>query len=328
MARRPAQHARHGASSLGAARTSTRSEHPLPRSSEEQERELAPEVEEERQLERPDKAEPRDHTINADVVVFIQTGSFTAMSKAFVPVYESLADSSGRKYLPQLRRRRHSYQRPVQWILTSSSASTSAAGTPSTPSSSPLALPAKKQDGSGSKSKPKPKCTLMHMVIISPYEAQGLMDSIKQSRAVTLHLYAPLLNEGFRSLDRLDLYTVPPLPISAVQPLLLDIPVEVKLELDLFARQLYFKTFAEFEALRQYLLAPPPRSLSPPMSPGGSEAGGGSGSDAVARVMDEDLVGLLNIVMTKMRRNCEAIGKTHIGKALDYRLIAKGQFQE
>ncbi|KAH7010760.1 uncharacterized protein B0I36DRAFT_400498, partial [Microdochium trichocladiopsis] len=239
------------------------------------ERELAPEVEEQRQLERPDKAEPRKHTINADVVTFIQTGSISAASKAFIPVYESLADSSAGEDLLQLRRHR-------------------------------------------------PR-TLKHMVIISPYKVQGLMDTVKQSRVVTLHRYAPLLNKGLRSLDRLDLYTGPSL---APESLLRDMPVEVMLELDLFAGQLYFKIFAEFEALREYLLAPMPLALSPPVSPAGDEACGGSGSDGAAHVMDENLVGLLNIVMMTMRRNSETIDKTHTGKALDSRLIAKDEFKE
>ncbi|KAH7024585.1 uncharacterized protein B0I36DRAFT_416058 [Microdochium trichocladiopsis] len=317
---------------------------------EEQERELAPEVEEERQLERPDKAEPLKHAVHPHVEAFVKTGSFPANSAAtFIPVYDSLADSSAAKYIAKLRRsgrtgRVHctrdfqatikppavgyvsdSYQRPVQWILTSSSASASSSR------------------------------ALKHMVIISPYEAQSLMDTIKQSRAVTLHLYAPLLNEGFRSLDRLDLYTVPsptpslisaspsssallapgsatpPLPHHA-PPLDVDVPADVVLELDLFAGQLYFKTFAEFEALREYLLARPPLACPSVGSDGGGVDGQAIVANgepvAVARVLDEHLVGLLNVVMMKMRRNCETIDKTHTGKALDCRLIAKDEFQE
>ncbi|KAH7012451.1 uncharacterized protein B0I36DRAFT_398704 [Microdochium trichocladiopsis] len=283
---------------------------------EEQERELAPEIEEERQLERPDKAEPRDHSIHPQVQAFVQTGTIPSNSKAFVPVYQSLADSSGGKYLAKLAHRpvllyctrdfqatikpptvgyvSDSYQRPVQWILTS----------------------LKPPEGAE-------KRKLKHMVIISPYEAQHLMDGIKQSRTVTLRLYAPLLNEGFRSLDRLDLYTVPSPPLtsqaaaaSASTGLLLDVPTDVILELDLFAGQLYFKTFAEFEALREYLRARPSSSSN-------SEAG-----SSEARVLDDNLVGLLNVIMMKMRRECETIDKTHTGKALDGRRIAEEDFKE
>ncbi|KXJ85600.1 hypothetical protein Micbo1qcDRAFT_237403 [Microdochium bolleyi] len=297
---------------------------------EEQERELAPEVEEQRQLERPGKAEPQEHSINADVVEFVQTGSIRAASKAFIPVYEWLADSSAGRYLSQLRRRRRItdrvhctrdfqatiktpgvghvsdlYQRPVQWILTGIGALRSfEAASPSLPSPRPPS--AEQRDKSVGKTRPKPeiKRTLKHMVIISPYEAQGLMDMIKQSHAVTLHLYAPLLNERFGSLDSLDLYTVPSL---APQPLLIDIPVE---------------------ALRKYLHAPPPLSPSPSRSPSEGESSEGRDRAAMARMMDENLVGLLNVIMMKIRRNCETIDKTHTGKALDSRLIAKDDFKE
>lgn len=64
------------------------------------------------------------------------------------------------------------------------------------------------------------------------------------------------------------------------------------------------------------------------MGPGSSEAGAGSGSNVVARLMDENLVGFLNVVMMEMGRNCKTSNKTNTEKALDYRLIAKGEFQE
>ncbi|KXJ85271.1 hypothetical protein Micbo1qcDRAFT_180942 [Microdochium bolleyi] len=102
---------------------------------------------------------------------------------------------------------------------------------------------------------------------------------IKEPCTVTLHIYAPLRKGGFYSLDWLGQYTVPMLPMSALQPLLLNIPVEVMLELDLFAGQQYFQIFAEFEALRAV-------SLSTPASTDGGKASWASGSGAVARVMD------------------------------------------
>ncbi|KAH7012087.1 uncharacterized protein B0I36DRAFT_369914 [Microdochium trichocladiopsis] len=290
---------------------------------EEQERELAPEVEEERQPERPAKAEPLQHAVHPDVVAFVRTGLFPAESSTFIPVYKSLANSSAGEYIAKLRHRQgrvhctrdfqatikpptvgyesDSYQRPVQWVLTSSNAFTEV---------SPELSDVEEQAGCGDKR----RRTLKHMVIISPYEAQHLMDAIRQSRAVALHLYAPLLNEGFRSLDKLDLYTVPS-SLSMTKPLP-DIPMEVTLELDLFAGQLYFKSYAEFEALRVYLLD---RSVA---------AFDGQAGGSESRLLDENLVGLLNIIMTRIRRYCETIDKTHTGKALHGCRIAEEDFWE
>ena len=142
------------------------------------------------------------------------------------------------------------------------------------------------------------------MVIISPYEAQHLMSSIKQSTFVTLHLYAPLMNPSFRSLDKLDLYTIPQ---QAETP---RIPQEVTIELNLFSGQLYFKSLAELEGLRKYLQDPT------------------SAADGGKPRLDENLVSMLNIVMMRIRRNCETIDKTHTGKALDCRVLEKSDFGE
>ena len=68
-----------------------------------------------------------------------------------------------------------SYQRPIQWILTSN----------------------------------RGGHTVQDIVIISAFEAQELMPNIEQSASVYLHLYAPRPNLAFPMLDELKLYTVP-----------------------------------------------------------------------------------------------------------------------
>lgn len=278
---------------------------------EEQERELAPEVEEERQLERPAKAEPLKHSVHEHVKDFVRTGYFPPSplwksTTAIIPVLQSLDKSSAGRFVSRmlqgLSKKRpttvyctrdfaaaikpppvnyisDSYHRPVQWVLTSSK--------------------------------------IDKMLIISPYEAQELIDVINRPESpVALHLYAPLTNEGYRSLDRLDLYTV---PASRAAAMPMRMPTNTILELDLFAGQLYFKTYAEFEALREYLLVHAPVSRS-------GVNGTVKGGDDQPRAMDESLVGLLSVVMMKIRRNCETIDKTHTGKALDSRRITEGEF--
>ncbi|OAA36106.1 hypothetical protein ISF_09966 [Cordyceps fumosorosea ARSEF 2679] len=111
---------------------------------EEQEKELAPEVEQERQIQRPKPAAPELHEIHQDVISFIRDGTIRARSPAFSSAVLSLSDTSvgdtsklfhfpgsllvnadfartvkiitSQKKLPGAR---DSYQRPVQWVLTS-----------------------------------------------------------------------------------------------------------------------------------------------------------------------------------------------------------------
>jgi hypothetical protein len=64
-----------------------------------------------------------------------------------------------------------SYQRPIQWILSSN--------------------------------------RRQLLVIISPYEAHELMPCLRKSTSTFLHLYAPRPSLSFPSLDELTLYTVP-----------------------------------------------------------------------------------------------------------------------
>ncbi|KAB8276571.1 hypothetical protein BDV30DRAFT_235642 [Aspergillus minisclerotigenes] len=85
------------------------------------------------------------------------------------------------------------------------------------------------------------KPTVNRMVIISPYEAQELYPSIKDSKHVTLHLYVPRSNLGLKPLDKLDLYNVSGEVISA-----LCIPRSFIIDLNLFAGKLYLGSYEEY----------------------------------------------------------------------------------
>jgi len=85
------------------------------------------------------------------------------------------------------------------------------------------------------------------MVIISPFEANNLMPQIETSTAVHLHLYAPRSNLAFQPLDHLKLYTVPALPADWT------VPVELVLQINLFAGQLYFRSYNEYKAACEFL---------------------------------------------------------------------------
>lgn len=66
---------------------------------EEQERELAPEVEMERQVQRPPAATPHIHEAHPDLRSFISTGILNRSSDAFMPAFQSLKDTSATSFL-------------------------------------------------------------------------------------------------------------------------------------------------------------------------------------------------------------------------------------
>lgn len=66
---------------------------------EEQERELAPEVEEERQVERPAAAHPLRHRVHPDVEAFVRTGEIQTTNDAFRSAFAILSTTSASKYL-------------------------------------------------------------------------------------------------------------------------------------------------------------------------------------------------------------------------------------
>ncbi|KAF7560418.1 hypothetical protein G7046_g3736 [Stylonectria norvegica] len=201
---------------------------------EEQERELAPEIEEERQVERPAPAEPAKHSIHPNVRKFVSDGHLSGAVPGFLWAFETLASTSAAKYLdlgqfphglrvtddfartikqPQSHQIYDSFQRDVQWILTSVGQNN----------------------------------VVVNMVVISPYEAENLFVLIKGSKAVVLHTYAPRQNRGFAPLDHLHLHTIPSGDIKRL------IPRRMIIELNLFAGQLYLESFKEYTEVCEYL---------------------------------------------------------------------------
>ncbi|KAL5042223.1 hypothetical protein BDW71DRAFT_190387 [Aspergillus fruticulosus] len=63
-----------------------------------------------------------------------------------------------------------------------------------------------------------------------------------------MHLYTPHQNQIFSALDNLNLY-----PILQADFVLLDIPAVVRIQLNLFAGQLYISSFDEYHEICDYL---------------------------------------------------------------------------
>ncbi|KAJ7160683.1 hypothetical protein C8R43DRAFT_1177102 [Mycena crocata] len=186
---------------------------------EEQEREVAHEVERERQVERPPPAVPAKHNLAPDVLMLVMTGVVERNSPAFVSpfsIFEALHKKG--KWSSQLLVTKDfattikasgypkDYIRPVNWILSTS-------------------------HGGG------------HLIIINPWEANELLPYIRDSRYVHLHQYAPRTMMNMRSFEDLHFYTLPASPTVPPQRWTAK---EIS-QLNLFAGQLYLNEFHEYK---------------------------------------------------------------------------------
>ena len=201
---------------------------------EEQERELSPENEKEQQVERPPPAKALEHNVHSDVKQFIQTGILDRSSAAFQPAFGVLEQTSVGKHFEkdawpthllvtrdfartiEASRDHHldEFLRPVHWIVTCRHVGTAMG--------------------------------LTDAVILSPYETNELLPSIRSHKAVTLHVYSPRVNLSVHPLEGLSFCAIPPVPRTwSLQPFVM--------ELNLFAGQLYLSNHDAYLALCQFL---------------------------------------------------------------------------
>lgn len=198
-----------------------------PSMNEEQEREVSHEVERERQIERPPKALPASHVAHADVQTFIRTGEIPNGSKAFLSLFHPLRslDLQGlnawsTKLLASVdfttttsgtkNRSVSDYMRPVNWIVS----------------------------GSGGT-----------LVVLSPYEVNTFITSIRNSTKSRLHIYTPRVTRTMKSFSTLQSYSLPTLPTRNWAPP----PAAIQIQLNLWAGQLYLKSFDEYLLLCSFL---------------------------------------------------------------------------
>jgi hypothetical protein len=262
---------------------------------EEQERELAPEQEEERQIERPKQMEAASHNLHPHVQSLVSTGRITKSSEQFTPAFQTLASTSSAElfdlsqfptellvtadFMKTIKKPKgpvlsDSFQRSVQWVLS---------------------IPDPKKVG-----------TIQQLVIISPFEANKLLPKIRKSTKVTLHLYAPCVNSTYAPLDALDLY-------AAGRPFdPMCVPRSLTTQLNLFAGSLYLRSYAEYTELCEFL--------------GLSYSSVGKGQEVAADGFITPAVGgwgfkaspvpLLRSLLMRIRREGEGLEKTHLGRIL------------
>ncbi|KAJ7144287.1 hypothetical protein C8R44DRAFT_973870 [Mycena epipterygia] len=189
---------------------------------EEQEREVAHEAEQERQVERPPPAAPATHNLNPDVLRLVQTGIVRRHSNAFVSPFLTFPALNGNEawssrllatqdFITAIKADGYptDYLRPVTWIL-----STSFEGG--------------------------------RLIVISPWEANELLPLIRKSPHVHIHQYAPRTIENMRSFEDMQFYN---LPISRTLPGDSRWSENEMTQLNLLAGQLYLKDFLEYRRL-------------------------------------------------------------------------------
>ena len=196
------------------------------RIAEEQEREVKHEVELERQVERPPRAQPADHVVRRDIRKFVETGMLPGPSAhilpLLVPINMARALDLSTEWSPSPLTttdftttvlnsngtRLTQYLRPVNWILSS---------------------------GSGKDS---------IVIVISPFEANELLPEIRKKRKVRLHIYAPRVTASMRSFSDLTFHSIPDTPAERWTA-----PEHARIALNLFSGQLYFDDKEEYESV-------------------------------------------------------------------------------
>lgn len=277
---------------------------------EEQERELSPEIEEERQIERPPPMDAEIHVLHPDLQRVVNGGVILPKSTAFVPAFQSLFSSSAAKqnvnlsqfpkdllvtadFIRTVKRPlgiamdsyvSDSFQWHVQWILSVFHYNLVA---------------------------------IKHLVVLSPFEANELLPTIRRLPTVTLHLYSPRPNLSYQPLDKLDLYTVG--RSFTIQ----SIPRSLIVQLNLFSGQLYLRSYSEYVEMCEFLgLAWKAAQNDQVVHADGFVV------PAIGKWgLQNSPVSFLKVLLTKVRRNCEGVEKTHIGKVLDGALLEERDFK-
>lgn len=274
---------------------------------EEQERELSPENEREQQVELPPASSPLTHYVHPDVRQLITHGVLKRSSDAFQPAFETLRRTTASSHYDSRAwpddllvttdfantiqasddQFLDSFLRPVHWILSCKGRSA------------------------------------VECVVLSPYEAQELLPSIRESKVVTLHTYSPRPSVSVRTLEDLSFCAVPAVPQSLPDP-------DVIRHLNLFAGQLYIQDFGEYMMLCEFLglcSQPPDDSVQVACDGFISPTSRANSERAMIRVcpFTASPVAFLRMIIA-LRRKGQSFSSSHFGKILNGELIGRNEF--
>ncbi|KAK4160024.1 hypothetical protein QBC43DRAFT_326010 [Cladorrhinum sp. PSN259] len=291
---------------------------------EEQERELAPEIEEERHVARPPPRTALHHTLHEDLLQFIDTGYTELDSPAFIRPFSVMStttaaslfspglavfpsdllvtkdfsrtvDESGPSYHSD------SYQRGVQWVLVSS------------------AQPEDEEKRHG----------MARMVLVSQWEASQIKDIIEKnhqekSLRVTMHAYLPRPSLTFQTMEHLKTYTVPAAVSDSGS---WEAHPDLVMQLNLFAGQLYLASYEEYKRLCRFLgLAYTANKDEDAEVPSDGFVGRRKYGEECK--FESSPVAFLSKLYNDIRRDCMGgIEKTHMGKILAGGILTEEDFR-
>ncbi|KAK8044597.1 hypothetical protein PG993_004621 [Apiospora rasikravindrae] len=272
---------------------------------EESERELACEIDEERDVQKPDTVQPLKHQIHPRIRTMVTSGVLRVPRtprEAIERALHSLRGNSGvslevldgfgqsllvtTDFCKAVELEGSSnpaaFQRSVQWVLTFK------------------------------------KSPALKMVILSPFEANELLPQIEKSRHVFLHMYLPRANLAMASLQHLKLHVVPSLPDDW------EAPSDLVMRLNLFAGQLYFESFEEYKRTCAFLgLSTTPNEGSAAVAIDGF-VGQSQYPDCLFK---ESPTSFLHHIMANVRRDRQDINRTHVGRMLTGEILSEADFQ-
>lgn len=281
---------------------------------EEQERELAHEVECERENQRPPRVGPVKPHLSDEVKQFIATGTlqqtYHRQSTNIIPAFSVLARTSANEHWQQTAFSRgllatsdfcqvvergqikddttDDFLRPVNWIVSSI-------------------------------------VNRNILVIMSSFEVNRLLPEIRESPHVLLHMYSPQVTRSTPSYELLDFCPVPRLPYPW-QP---NIPLID--QLNIFAGQLYFRDYKAYERVCGF--------LGLYLDETSSEKRAAIHSDGFVDKSDRQALGMryespfvkspvtLLRALVGFRRKGQSYMTTHMGHVLHGRLLTKEDFE-
>jgi hypothetical protein len=280
---------------------------------EEQEREVSHEVEQELQLERPPQVPIAVHRLDEGVRSFVQRGTTPTKSDIFLPLMTPLRSESDTLNPPnpwssQLLATRDfmtttsngseknfitDYLRPINWLV-----------------SRVLS------DGR------------MILVAMSPYEVNALLQDIRESKYVRLHMYAPRTTQAMKTFEDLTFYCVPPLSPSGYDALA-TLSLDVRCQLNIWAGQLYLDKYETYLCLCLLLgvSSSEATGYSSVQSDRFVPKTGRIGEMVDVCLFDESPLTLLKLLFGSRRKGM-SYQQTHLGKILHARLLLQEDFEE
>ncbi|KAF2009126.1 hypothetical protein BU24DRAFT_321403, partial [Aaosphaeria arxii CBS 175.79] len=279
---------------------------------DEQERELSPEVEGQREVEPRPQMSPLTHFVHQNVRKFVCEGVIDDLD-GFIPAFSAFQNTSlahlvkldefpsdmilvtedfARTVEPGIGYVSDQYHRPVQWIVTKSVKETSGR-----------------------------TAMIERLVVFSAWEVNELLYLVEEHRAVTIHVYAPRPNLSCDSLEDLALYTNPPLPKGWKAP------KELVRLLNIFAGQLFFRSHDEYLKSCKFLGLEHGSTLQ-----GGAEMKFGPdrfvGTTTVTPLcpFTQSPAPFLDFLMSKVCRDNRDIRETHLGRILTGRTLTEKDF--